>query len=476
MPLSPRSLTRVGGVLILSSSLSFADTIVLKSGEKFEGRVISETVASLDAEIQITPSITDVRTFQKSDIEGIVKTDPSVTAYAAIKGITLGPNSMAASDYETIIYGKLKPFVDKYPDSEHAATIKKTLDAFIAERDRVKVGELKLNHQWFTASQVAKDRYNVIAAVLLAQMQAFAAQGDFISALNQFTTLEKNYPGSKVFPEAVEYAKKLIPGVRKTIENRTLVYKRDIAERQEGIAITPDYKKPDLLAAVKAEEKQVAESLDTAKSAGIVWTPIYPRSKRSLDDLSKTVDSEATRLAQMKTGDMLASIQESIEGRSLLKSGDVKGAEKQFAAASAHWPANEMIKQNTASLAAAQEAAKPTPTSSPSATPVASAPPKPATKTPAAETPAAAIPGATSAAPATPVVSETPVASVAPKPLRTPLPLAPEPEPAFFTTLHGAITIFTILAAGAVGIAIFLRSRSKIKAVDHGSNHDHASV
>lgn len=473
MPLSPRSLTRVGYVLILSSTLSFADTIVLKSGEKFQGRVISETVASLDAEIQITPSITDVRTFQKSDIEEIVKTDPSVTAYAAIKGIKLGPNSMAASDYETIIYGKLKPFVDNYPASEHAGSVKKTLDAFIAERDRVKVGELKLNHQWFTASQIAQDRYNVIAAVLLAQMQAFAAQGDFISALNQFTTLEKTYPGSKVFPEAVEYAKKLIPGVRKTIENRTLVYKRDIAEREEGIAITADHKKPELLAAVKAEEKQVGETLDAAKNAGIVWTPIYPRSKRSLDDLSKTVDSEATRLAQMKTGDMLASIQESIEGRTLLKSGDLKSAEKQFAAASTHWPANEMIKQNTALLAAAQEAAKPTPTPSPSASPVASAPQKPAAKTPAAQTPAAAIPEAT---PATPVVSAIPVASVAPKPLRTPLPLPPEPEPAFFTTLQGAITIFTILAAGAVGITVFLRSRAKTKVVNHESNHDHASV
>lgn len=467
MPLSPRVFSGIGCVLMLSSATAFADTIVLKSGERFDGRVISSTATSVDTEIQITPSITDVRTFQTAEIEEIVKADPAVAAYAAIKHIRLGANSMAASDYETIIYGQLKPFVDKYPGNEHVGTVQQKLDVFAAERDRVKAGEIKLNYQWLTADQITKDSYNVIAAVLLAQIKTLAAQGDFIGALNRFTTLEKHYPGSKVFPESVEYAKKLIPGVRKTIESRTLVYQRDIAARDQGIAITPDHKKPELLAAVKAEEEQINAALDAAKSAGIIWTPIYARSKRSLDDLSKTVDSETARLTQMKTSDMLASIQESTRGRELLEKGDLQSADTQFTAASTHWPANEMIKKNTAMLAAAKEAAKATPIPSPSASPAASA-------TPAAAP--ASTPAASATPMVTPAVSSTPAASVQPRPARTPLPLPPEPEPSFFVTVPGAATIFTVLAAGIIGITIFVRDRGKPKTVSPESHHDHANV
>ncbi|HEY5895257.1 MAG TPA: PTPDL family protein [Chthoniobacterales bacterium] len=498
MSLPPRILSRVGCILILSSAIAVADTIVLKSGEKFEGKLISNTSSSVDAEIQVTPSITDIRTFQRSDIQEILKTDPSVAAYAAIKGIKLGPNSMAASDYETIIYGKLKPFVDAYPDNEHAATVKQKLDALAAERDRVKAGELKLNHQWFTADQIAKDKYNVIAAVLLAQMQALAAQGDFIGALNQFATLEKNYPGSKVFPEAIEYARKLIPGVKKTIENRKLVYQRDIAARDEGIAITPDYKKPELLAAVKAEEEQVNEALDAAKLAGIVWTPIYPRSQRSLDDLSKTVESETTRLAQLKPGAMRASIRESIEGRELLESGDISDAESQFTAASTHWAANEMIKENTSLLAAAKATPAPgsatattppkpaatsvaqasTPTS-PTVAPAAPAAPAAPTSPTVAPASAAATPipvEAKSAALGTQVASVTPAASAAPKAALPALPFPPGSESSILVTLQIVAAIFATLAVGVIGGIVFMRIRSKSKVTKEESKHDHASV
>src|SRR4051794_25952099 len=88
---------------LTAARIVVADTIILKSGEKIDGRVVSETDTEVTVEYKASASITDSRTVAKSDIQKIEKQAPDELAYQALKDIRPGPNSLPAATYDRTI-------------------------------------------------------------------------------------------------------------------------------------------------------------------------------------------------------------------------------------------------------------------------------------------------------------------------------------------------------------------------------------
>src|SRR5215203_3575304 len=141
--LKPRlSLITLAALLgVLSCGL--ADTVTLKSGEKLDGRILSETDAELTIEVSITASIKDQRVVKKADVEKVDKVQPDLEAWARLKNISLGEESLEVSDYERAI-AILNAFLTEFPQSANAAEAKKKIASLQEEQKRVEGGEMKL--------------------------------------------------------------------------------------------------------------------------------------------------------------------------------------------------------------------------------------------------------------------------------------------------------------------------------------------
>ncbi|MDA8977009.1 hypothetical protein N9F58_00590, partial [Akkermansiaceae bacterium] len=102
----------------LGMSSSLADTITLKSGKVFEGRVLEENATDYILEIQITATIKDRKTVKKTDVESIVAEAPDLKPYESIKDTLPTPDQLSEGDYQELIE-PVRSFVKKYPKSEY---------------------------------------------------------------------------------------------------------------------------------------------------------------------------------------------------------------------------------------------------------------------------------------------------------------------------------------------------------------------
>lgn len=360
-----------------------ADTIVLKSGERLEAKITKTTDNTVEAEVKMSTSITDVRVIQKTDIASIEKPDPAVAEFAALKAAGPGPNSLTPADYDMAIHIKFNAFIGKYPASPLVAEAREMMAALEKEKERVALGEVKVENIWYTPAELEKQKDQVNATLLFQQMKSLGQSGDSLGALNVFTKLEKTYPGTRAYPSAVEYAQQLIPNVQTEINTKKSVYANEMTERKKGMDLLPDFKKAPLNAAAASEEAKANAALDAAIKSGTKWTSIYPRNKKSIDELQKTVTAETTRLAAIKTAPMLASIASVGEAKKQMAAGDMPGATASLQKATSLWSANLLLKNANADLTLAK--ATPIPTPTPSPTP--KGPVKSAMKTPLPRTP-----------------------------------------------------------------------------------------
>jgi hypothetical protein len=213
----PRTSLAFLAVLLSFAVSGIADTVILKSGEKLEGRILSETDTDVTIEVNVTASIKDQREIKKTDVEKIEKVQPDEEAWATLKNLSVGDESLDVIDYQRSI-NALNGFVTQFPQSSHAADAKKRLAAFQEEMKRVEAGEMKLDGKWMTADQVKEERVQVAGRVMFGRMKRFVASNQLIEALNTFEAIEKSAGGSSSFPDAVALARQIAPQVKAAAE------------------------------------------------------------------------------------------------------------------------------------------------------------------------------------------------------------------------------------------------------------------
>jgi hypothetical protein len=416
--------------LLLASSLAAftlttasADTVILKNGDKIEGKVQSETDQEVTIEFKVTASITDVRTVKKAEIAEIKKDSPDEPIFEALQAFKLGANSLPAAGYEKAI-ANLQAFLTRFPQSKHATEVAQQLAAFADEKRRVDAGDLKLNDRWLDKEEVAKERYQLSGQILFGQMQDLAKRNDFVGALNVFDQIEKNFPGARTFPDAVDYAKQIVPALKAQADRALPLAKQRKTENEEGLKLASEAARAELVAAQKREEQQANDAVDNATKQRVKWVPFLAHSEKSLTALSAAAATEQTRLSSIPVAKMRESLVASDAAAKAMEDGDNAAADKAAKDATQLWQNNEVAKRVTKEVrdrAAVIAAATPVPATpvpaTPTPTPTPTATPKPATPPPA------------------------PVVTVAQQ----------DEEPGFFASAFGRVVILVILAFGFAG-------------------------
>jgi len=327
---------------ILATSV-FADVIVLKSGERVEGKVLSETDKAVTINVQVTPSIADERVIQKSDITKMTKVSPDEEAYQALMNVQPGPNSLAPAQYAQII-GQLKGFIKTYPTSLHIIDIQGTINGFEAEKKRVQAGEVKLNNEWLNKQQTQIQRIQVGGAFSFEAMKSQAAAGDLVGALNSFVAIEKTYAGARCYPEAVELAKKILPQLSSQVANALVNERIDKAALEKGWKDAAPKDRAEMMASYQ-RDVAAAEAATTAATTANLWPPLAKISPKSLQALQTKITSETSRLAAIPVTSIRGSVQRSDNAERMAASGDNTEALAAAKDALTMWPVNEAAKR-----------------------------------------------------------------------------------------------------------------------------------
>ncbi|MEA3207757.1 MAG: hypothetical protein QOE70_814 [Chthoniobacter sp.] len=413
------------GVAVLCGSAA-ADTIILTTGEKIEGKVIAETATELTVEVKVSASVTDQTVVPKAKVLKIEKEQLDETAWQPLKNTKLGSNSLPVAQYE-VVTRPLQGFVNDFPASPHVAEAKKILAAFEEEKKRVEAGEVRLGEKWLTSEEVAKERYQIGALLAYQYLRSQRAAGDAVGALNSFDQLEKNYPGAKSYPDAVDAAKEALAALKAAVDRAQLSYPAIQKEFEAGVAAASAADRPELIAARQRELAKGEAALAAADKAKLKWPAVVPRSDKNLAAIVQKIDSEQKRLAGLDVSKMRQSVQLTEQAQKEIAE-QKPAADETVKKALSLWNANELAKRLQPDAANVKLAA--------------------ATAAKAAEAQKAA---------ATPVPKATPVKVVHEPVAEAP----PEPEKSFFLTIGGMITIVVGIAVILAGVIVFKKIKGR---------------
>ena len=440
--------------LALLTAGGSADIITLKTGERIEAVIANETATEMTLELQISAGIKDERTVKKADVVKIDRVPPDEAAYRAIMNLQPGKNSLLPAQYDGILTA-LQDFTAKYPESTHVADVQQAAAAFQADKKRVDAGEVKLDSTWLSKAEALRQRVQIGGLQLFNAMKNANAAGDAIGALNAFTTLEKNFGGAKVLPDAIDLARQILPALKPVTERAIENQRINDAERQLGVKNAGPLDRPELIAANQREQAKADAALAAAAAAGL-WPPFAASSEKCLKAILTKIPTEAARLEKIPVGQMRESIKLAEKAQTEFAAKDLAAATETLKDVTKLWAANELGIRLTAQITAAKNPPKPEPGATPAAGDATTV--KAGTATPGPKTAGATpVPGKTATATAV-----TPGAdAVAATPATTESTSAEEPPKHFFMTVPGAITIVVGLALILAGANIFSKIRQR---------------
>lgn len=299
----------------------YADVVELKSGEKIEGKILSEDADSISIEYNITQRIKDTKSIKKSDIAKMTKLSPSQAAYLeqGLDKVLPSSDLLTAADYESLIQDKLRPFIANFAGTEEAKVAEKAIVTLNEEKEKVLAGELKMEGQWLNAETAKADTFNIEAyrhRIAMNQHAKTFTEENILNTLKEYDKLRKNYPASSQFISATE---EVVPYLTQ-YEQYLLATQRDqpfLSEKREaglrGMSAADAAKTKE---SIDKEKEALKERITLETKAGERWLPIDKYDAKSIATALQTVDKAKTEIK----GYDLASLQrENVQYGSILR-------------------------------------------------------------------------------------------------------------------------------------------------------------
>ncbi len=298
---STSSILGLIGIGILAPLMARADFITLKSGEKIEGKIISENADSMQVEYHLTPKIKDSKTILKSAIAEVIRQTPAEIEFKERELGKILPTAdlMTAREYEAIIQDKLRTFVAKNPETPEAQEAEKMIAQLADEKSKVLSGQIKMEGKWIDAATAKRDSYNIEAYRLHLQMNAKATSRHelrYLLALRDFDKLRTDFGASPHFVLAINDAL----GILKKFESQLTVMITEapimIQKRQNGLKSLVGNDLNVTMQAIAKEEANFKAALDQQMKDKVKWLEISKYDDKSLQDALATVHKEMSEL------------------------------------------------------------------------------------------------------------------------------------------------------------------------------------
>jgi hypothetical protein len=293
-------------VLALAASIAGtlrADIVTLKDGKKLEGTILEQKPEGVLMKYKVTAKIMDEKFIPMAEIApgGILKEKPEEVEIKELRKLLPTADLLTAEKYEQIIQDRLRPFVNRYPGTPQADEIKKMIDVFQEEKEKVVAGGIKMQGNWLTPQDARAEKYNIDAYTISQAMNEKAAAGDYSGAMREFEQLaspRKLHIASVHYPKAVEEALATLTSFDAKLSQ--MIKDQPVLQKQRDDN-TKRLIEPDLSRAKAAIDREVSEAnlrYDVERKES-KWITPYKYDLKRLQTLQKAVFEEKTRLQKI---------------------------------------------------------------------------------------------------------------------------------------------------------------------------------
>lgn len=285
--------------LFCAGQFANADILVLKNGERKEGKILEEKPDAIRFKYNITPKITDDKDFPRAEIQEIIKQKPEEIEIMELRKTLPTPDLLTADLYEGIIQDRLRPFVNKYPGTPQAKEIEEMIALLQEEKAKVMAGQMKREGKWISAALATRDAYNTNAYKFRRAMNEKAAAGDYVGALREFDMLRDPARG---FPASMHYAQAIpeVIGILELYEKKLsrMVIEQPMLQKLRDNGLKGKVP-PELTYIKRAIDKEVNEwkaTYEAEKKTRYRWQTVYKYDLKSIQDAYKLVIEEKNKL------------------------------------------------------------------------------------------------------------------------------------------------------------------------------------
>lgn len=318
---------------LLTSPLT-ADTIELKSGVKYQGKVISEDEKSYLVEIHHSASIKDERRISKDQVRKIVSEASDTKEFKAIKDLVPTPDSLTEKDYLERIK-MTSDFIKKHPKSKLTKKAKPILKTLTQEKQAIVNGGIKLNGKIIAASDLKTNAYDIDASLLAQKVKKLAKGRKLQLALRQWEKLEQNYPYSTAYKNTLPFIPRVLKVYKAELQKNLDSLDAQINKREKIMESLSNSDRSRTEKALETKQKKYANLIaKEEKELNTKWLTIDPFSRTALEFNLRSIESaqqeiSSTQASQIKlAGDDLRAAWTSLEN------GDLEGAETRLQALS----------------------------------------------------------------------------------------------------------------------------------------------
>lgn len=276
-----------------------ADTIRLKNGTTYQGKVLKEDNEHYVLEVQVTKSIKDEKRIPKADVAAIDREQADKKAYEELLTLVPAPDLLDAGAYQTRI-AKVYAFLKAHPASSHAPQAKKIAAELEQEQTAIEAGGVKLNGRILTADARQADAVEIDARVLAASARQLAESGALVPALRKAAELEKDFASTLTFREFLPYFRQLIQTHRARTATTAAGYEARVKERDGGLAQMQINDRAATESAIAEQAREGKARYDAEKKAGHKWLSPDQWNKPALDEAVRHADQELKRLDALK--------------------------------------------------------------------------------------------------------------------------------------------------------------------------------
>lgn len=318
---------------LLTSPLT-ADTIELKSGVKYQGKVISEDEKSYLVEIHHSASIKDERRISKDQVRKIVSEASDTKEFKAIKDLVPTPDSLTEKDYLERIK-MTSDFIKKHPKSKLTKKANPILKTLTQEKQAIVNGGIKLNGKIIAASDLKTNAYDIDASLLAQKVKKLAKGRKLQPALRQWEKLEQNYPYSTAYKNTLPFIPRVLKVYKAELQKNLDSLDAQINKREKIMESLSNSDRSRTEKALETKQKKYANLIaKEEKELNTKWLTIDPFSRTALEFNLRSIESaqqeiSSTQASQIKlAGDDLRAAWTSLEN------GDLEGAETRLQALS----------------------------------------------------------------------------------------------------------------------------------------------
>ena len=303
----PHRFTHLIAACLLASVSARADIIILKSGEKVDGKILSENDTSITVQYQLTPKIKDTKVINKADIKELTRFTVAQTEIEerGLRKLVPTRDLMTAPEYEAIIQDQLRTFVAKHGGSPEAKEVEQIIATLSDEKSKVLSGQVKIEGKWVDEATAKRDVYNIDAYRVRIAMKAKAedtAAGHFTEALREFDRLRLQYPASVQLIPAVGEALEILDKYEKSLSGMSAEY--PVLKQQRDAAIKnigPNDQATKI--AIEQEDRNFKAVRDAEVKAKVKWRTLY---KYDLTSIQEAMAVVAKERQELKTLDLAA--------------------------------------------------------------------------------------------------------------------------------------------------------------------------